>query len=661
MERDAMWMRRIAVGLVGVGMALTLAGSTAAPPDRPFVSDAPVTDAAVRVVRARPQSAGPALGAAHAAFVDERNGFLATTGGGHYSPSVGYEGPTEPGAIQVTRDSGASWRTLWRGRRVVFDAIAAADVRHVYALGTRIPASWTCCSIVQGRSFVLASEDGGTTWRVRPAPFWVYPYPGEGGVVVQTLGRDSLVVEIDGRAARSDDGGRSWRRVAGPRGANVIRFASREVAYAGTSCVWRTQDGGRHWDRLPATCGPPVTDIDVEGSRVAVAQSWAYGNEVAARRSLVRLSLDGGSSWRAVADVAGEMFGEPKAGGWPAVTGVHFADPLHGWALSRERVQDTHFSMWAAHVTEDGGTTWREVAPLPTAFVGTTHAWAGDAGVLLRSADAGRRWRASVRPEHVSPSSPLAVRGRRLIVASAVGTLESRNGGRSWRPIRTPGETELLRLRGDLTQTRWSPEPYTTPTYIRSGSSWRRLRPPTYRGNVAAAGFTDAQHGVVADGQTGYAWSVLFATEDGGRSWRRVRIPPRVGRFTPSVVAPGIIALAATPLLYVSLDAGEHWQRFRLGNELFDCGAATLGEEAWLACGGPYGDVASVILHTADAGRSWTRLRTPFPFNRHIQPVRPGEAWTASYTSRPSLLHTHDGGRSWHQVWVAVPPHAVVR
>src|SRR6266540_3546974 len=94
--------------VVGVALAVAVALVTFAATDKeqqPFLRDARVTDGSMRLLHVAPRSAGPALGPAHAAFLDARHGFVATTGGGHYAAGVGYA-PTRAGAIQVTFDGG---------------------------------------------------------------------------------------------------------------------------------------------------------------------------------------------------------------------------------------------------------------------------------------------------------------------------------------------------------------------------------------------------------------------------------------------------------------------------------------------------------------------------------------------------------------------------
>jgi photosystem II stability/assembly factor-like uncharacterized protein len=655
-------------GIVLLALFVSAGGSYGG---QPFVSAARVSQGTVRLLPAPHPSDGPGLGPAHAAIVDGRLGFVATTGGGYWERHTGYIGPSQPGEIARTEDGGATWTVLWKTRHFVFDAVAALDAQHVYAVGEEIqPPYVDCCQTPRARPFFLATEDGGIHWRRRPLPLKIWNgTPGDAEVALQVIGPGEVAIAVYGEAAWSDDSGRSWRRISTPHGTEVVRFASPSTAYAGTKCVWKTRDGGTTWRRLPATCGPPVVDIDVNGRRVAVAQSWHFDYGPSPSRRVVRLSVDAGATWRVAAKVSSRR--------WPALVRVHFAGARQGWAVSQEWNQG-----WvneALHRTTDGGATWQRAwyPRLPMTFSGSQRAWAGDgaSGVLWRTADGARTWRATVRPENLGPGRLLLGLARRLIVWTEAGTLESRDAGRTWSPRIPPNREALASLRGDLSFVRIFRnrlgDPYRSIAFVRTSRGWRALEPPTRDANAAAAAFVDQEHGVVADGDLDpvdgtFARAILFATQDGGQSWRRIRIPPAADPMDEATLAPGLIALAWDTRLFVSLDDGDHWQRFRLPRGgAFDCAADRIGDEAWVSCEPSPAQRGAFVLTTDDGGRSWTRRRPSIPFDLNIAVSGSGSAWAIS--SRwgqgrypHTLWHTQDGGRTWREVWASVPPDAVV-
>jgi photosystem II stability/assembly factor-like uncharacterized protein len=100
-------------------------------------------------------------------------------------------------------------------------------------------------------------------------------------------------------------------------------------------------------------------------------------------------------------------------------------------------------------------------------------------------------------------------------------------------------------------------------TVLRSadgGRSWSQL--PFSYGQITASDFTDADHGIVSTLQ-----SNIFATSDGGQSWRSIGVVPNedilldiVHRTaTPSQLARSY-AVSLQGCLYESMDLGASWQ-----------------------------------------------------------------------------------------------------
>ena len=606
-----------------------------------------------------PRSTGPGLGPAHAFFLDARHGYVATTGGAWYVPKTGIQPPVVPAEIDVTRDSGRTWRVLHREPHAAFDAIAFSG-RRGYALGAH----------VRGRSlrtFALATSDGGRTWRRLAAPFPAsaaqYPTPGAFPLALQAFGA-TVYVELGARTRRSVDGGATWTAVSVPRGSSVVRFTTAEIGYAGAPArcgdsLWRTTDGGATWRIVPRTCGPAYTDIDTRGPLPAAAQ--AEGGDTAVR-SVVRVSADAGRTWIVAADTRH----------WPSVVRVHFMDRAHGWAFSSQDEQG--FVHTALHVTADGGRTWRrraapftahdEFAPAPheLAFAGRI-VWSGmsNDGLLWRSATGGRTWTVSSRPQWTLLDRVAATTGRTVVVETDLGTLRSDDGGRSWRAIRPLNARAAAVIGRSRTFVAPTNEFYSSAAFLRSRAGWRRLRPPPAARGVAAVSFVDADHGTLVSGDPdGYGRVPLFVTSDAGRTWRAVRVPRGVHVDDHAVIGPGVIALVETPTLYVSLDDGAHWQRVRVPRSTYDCTVARFGDGVWLACRGLATGPSAAILHSGDGGRSWSIFRSRVGLE--ATPVGPAEAWAVIGWGpwRHALWHSRDGGRTWRARWPSISPDARV-
>jgi photosystem II stability/assembly factor-like uncharacterized protein len=173
--------------------------------------------------------------------------------------------------------------------------------------------------------------------------------------------------------------------------------------------------------------------------------------------------------------------------------------------------------------------------------------------------------------------------------------------------------------------------------------------------------FATPAHGL-AIVSTGRA-NLLYATGDGGASWRRLG-PARfdaTGGAVLTAAARLYAALSPNSLggdseVAISANGGRSWSTERL--PLGGCsGISALLSELWVVCG-------STIFHSPDAGGSWTQLRGPRAFAPlSVAAVGPGRAIATNGTygegagtpPTQALWETDDGGLRWQQVWPALP------
>jgi photosystem II stability/assembly factor-like uncharacterized protein len=627
--------------------------TTAATSHRPFVerlkSGPPVH--AVFVRTPTPRGRGPGLGTQSLDFLDSKVGFAATTGGGAEIPKLGWQQPTGPGRIQLTTDGGSTWRTLWSGRGIVFSSIAFSGRRDGVASANDVmgfdprkggqPAP---------RPVVLATHDGGSTWRRVQPPFSHLL------VSVQPV-TASTWIALAATLRRTDDGGATWRTVALPAGAETVRFATPLLGYAGatgSSCpklsqLWRTNDGGATWTPLPGTCGPDYVDIDtVNSSLLLTAQTldWEEG-----RYNVIRRSEDGGDSWQTLHE-----------GRWLSLARVAFSDARHGWAVSHECAQGFGFD--ALHVTTDGGRTWQSrTAPLlPSAFSGSRFAWAGNEtdGVVWRTTDSGRTWRPSVSPEHIGAGPLRYATRRQLALDTVVGTVRVELRKRVALPRPKVSEREAARALGKTAYLAANQNLEGRPLITTDGGrSWRALRSPRRLRMFGDVAFTDPRHGLLASGDIADGGMLpVYATRDAGRSWRRLHVPQRVQHGAQAALAPGAVFIPngidppRYSLAFLSSDDGAHWQTTRLpASSWWQCHGAGAAPAIWISCAGDVSPGSTVLLISPDRGKSWTEVRARRRLDSVI-PVAAQEAWA---TSGGTLWHTVDAGHTWRQVWLRVP------
>ena len=123
----------------------------------------------------------------------------------------------------------------------------------------------------------------------------------------------------------------------------------------------------------PAASGAPRTRSAIPSGFRAQSQSWVSSDEgwvlgvdqcASSTCTTVLGTTDGGGTWNRLGTLKAPLTSEVRTG----VTGIRFADALHGWAFGP--------SLWA---TRDGGVTWKKQTPpgggrLVPALAGDSHA-----------------------------------------------------------------------------------------------------------------------------------------------------------------------------------------------------------------------------------------------------------------------------------------------
>lgn len=625
-----------------------------------------------------PPSGAPAIGTDNFFFLTRLHGFAATTGGAGEIPKVGYQQPYDAGRIERTDDGGASWRTVWHGRHVVFSVITFANARVGVAAGA--VTTGVNPGIPTQTPVLVATTNGGHTWRRLPRPpfpsdfFLENVYEIDQAGTVQTPSPNVWYAftphlswpKFGSGLWRSADGGIHWRRVRTPPGTAKVAFPSPLVGYAAAgprSCrtaeqLWKTVDGGASWVPVPSTCGPLYTSLDfLDPQHGFTSESVSAEFGEYALHVIIRATLDGGRHWQTRS--RNRNWGPPS--GWQTYTRLHFADRRHGWAVSAE--WDQGFEWDSLHVTSDGGRTWqaRRYPALPEGFVGGS-AWTG----AWRTNDWGRTWKLNAGPRRVAPQTLLVATGSRIDV-QGIEAIESRDAGRSWRTRPTLSPLAAARASPERAYVQPGSSDFRNPVaYLRTRRGWRPLL-PTVRWSSGAVAFRDAHHGLVASGNPAEddARAPVYATADGGRTWRQVPLPPGVPAQVQVRLAPGIIVIPSgldpphTTVMFLSLDNGRHWLRETLSASFLECGVSRPTHASiWIACSPDIGGGRTILLRSRDTGSHWTLLTGSIPLNPHLIATDARTAWTLgrNATYGGPLWRTRDVGRTWREVWPTLSP-----
>jgi photosystem II stability/assembly factor-like uncharacterized protein len=232
------------------------------------------------------------------------------------------------------------------------------------------------------------------------------------------------------------------------------------------------------------------------------------------------------------------------------LTGVCFLDPQHGVAVGHDEV---------ILVTADAGRTWKRTHYAPQAERPLLDVWCGTGGAViavgaystyLTSADGGASWHEVKFTPAAAPAARVPAGAARAATAAAASLDEEAGAG---------GGYHLNRIVGAGT------------------------------GRLYIAG--EAGH--------------LYASEDGGASWRTLASPYE-GSFFGLLPLPGeaVLAFGLRGHLYRSGDAGKSWQPIETGTVAMLTGATPFGSGAIAVVG-----LSGAVLVSRDGGHSFALLQ----------------------------------------------------
>lgn len=401
--------------------------------------------------------------------------------------------------------------------------------------------------------------------------------------------------------------------------------------------VFASVDGGRTWSPTGGdTAGAPMTEIaqsPAEPDRIYAASvsQLHYG---LVQGTGMYVSEDGGRSWRR------SDRGLPWDSYWAVA--AHPIDPLVAWAGGERG---------GVYRTDDGGTTWHEVArdqldglwvnalaavPTPTGvrvLAGVRQAdsggLTGDGGVFY-SDDLGESWDLGfetvqfVKALAVDPSDP-----RRVVAAEGDGVWRSDDFGATWEHVN-----------GDTWQNRTGEEVHLGSIEFDPSSGGGVL---WGGGLIYPCDFTAVGGGSAAPPATPGIWK----STDGGGTWAKVQGPPADDEYCGLAVSSdgrSLLASGWSSGLWRSDDGGTTWHRSDSGiahDRVSGAAAHPLDPDTVVAAlpdGGVY--------VTRDGGATWRADGTGHGAAYHVVAV-PGAPGRFLATAGETVRVSDDGGDTW--------------
>jgi len=528
-------------------------------------------------------------------------------------------------------------------------------------------------------SQLFVSSDGGYTWsqlaRVGDGDHYVVDHIVFDPAHPATVYAAAWSVETDGGDVfRSDDGGRTWRALAGMHGKSVRSFAlapsDPSILIAGAlDGVFRSRDRGERWERISPPRHPEIKNIeslaiDARDPEVIYAGTW----------HLPWKTVDGGRTWDSIKQGVID-----DSDVFSIILDPHDPSVVYASACT------------GIYKSEDAGAHFRKVQGIPKSArrtrmlrqhpIAPNMVYAGTTEGLWVSINAGQTWRRVTADTVIVNDVLVDARhpGTVLLATDRSGVLRSENGGTTFfasnrgfahRQVTTVlvdrNDPSLLyagvvndKEYGGMFFSRDAGEHWTQMNDGLAGHDIFSLR-QTRQGTLLAG----TNRGIFAWGQMDKAWHpinsiVRQAPEAEGTvppvaQGRKRQKPPDDpperhelnARVAELEVAPETWFAATSQGLFASQDDGQSWR-----------GGPVLGQRYFVAVHAAGHMVAAVtpavLVVSRDGGRNWYAPNLP----DNIAPIADvalgagGSIWLAS---RGGAYGSTDGGETWQHAIVGI-------
>jgi hypothetical protein len=456
-------------------------------------------------------------------------------------------------------------------------------------------------------SGLIKSEDGGTTWRrlTKGLPTTKEHGLGRIGFTIAPSNSKRMFATVDaeknGGIYRSDDAGESWYMLTGDerfwgRGSDFAEVKvdpkNEDVVYSANIVMWKSTDGGKNWTGIK---GAPGGD---DYHRI-----WINPNDT----KIMAIGLDqggivtvnGGETWSSWYNQATAQF-------YHVSTDNSFPYNVYGG-------QQESGSVGIASRSNDGNITFREWHPVGVEEYGYVAADPLDNNIIY----GGKITKFDKRTGQVQNISPEPVRSGKVRFIRTAPVLfspidpktlyfagnvvfKTNNGGQSWETISPDLTRETYDIPasvGVFTSDKMKTMPrrgvvYSlAPSYKNvntiwagtddglihitndGGKSWTNITPKEITtwskiSQIDASRYDNltayvAVNRIRCDDQAPY----IYKTTDGGKSWTKIvnGLPNEpINTVREDAERKGLLFAGSENAVYVSFDAGEHWQSLRL-------------------------------------------------------------------------------------------------
>ncbi len=456
-------------------------------------------------------------------------------------------------------------------------------------------------------SGLYKSTDGGTTWKKIEKGFPTTKQDGLGriGFTIAQSNSTRMYATVDaekkGGIYRSDDAGESWYLLTEDprfwgRGSDFAEVktdpTNEDIVYSANVVLWKSTDGGRQWTGIK---GAPGGD---DYHRIWINPS---------NPKIIAIGLDqGGIITVNGGETYSSWYNQATAQFYHVSTDNAFPYNVYGG-------QQESGSVGIASRSNDGNITFREWHPVGVEEYGYVAADPLDPNIIY----GGKITKFDKRTGQVQNISPEPVRSgnvrfirtapvlfspvdKKTLFFSGNIIFKTTNGGDSWETISPdlsreawdiPASVGIYTSKDMLTMKRRGVVYTLAPSYKNintlwagtddglihitrdGGKNWKNITPPEITSwskvsLIDASRFDDntayvAVNRIRCDDQTPH----IYKTTDGGATWKKIitGLPNEpINAVREDAVRKGLLFAGSENAVYVSFDAGEHWQSLQL-------------------------------------------------------------------------------------------------
>lgn len=522
------------------------------------------------------------------------------------------------GVIRRTDDAGLTWQPQQSGTGVHLHRIAVVSRDEAWVTGAGEGFS-DHGPFSNPPSVLLHTTDGGATWRKEPiagyGQFLDVAFVGRTGWVVASrcaAGESFDACDIDQRILlRTADGGRTWEPISERPGVVPERmqwldakrgFATSFVltdpsSKSGVLALFRTGDGGKRWTRVESA---PRSVAEIHFA--SATEGWVSGDVCSTLECHIGVvrTADGGATWTAAPDPygGGEFFGVTTKS---LLLGINQIDgPTTNVAML-----DLKSLTWSPSESAARQPFWS------IDFADREHGYALVFGRLFVTDDGGVTWVRGTAPTlfgSISVSAAGTVWGATICCNNGPPIHRSIDGGRTWQPLVVPFSAVSV---------------------------------------IQPFGADDAV-ATTAEG--------MFATGDGGLTWRRIDSIPLFSEAVTFIDPQHAWTLHCDDRTCVdsfraTSDGGATWQLRQLpaGATISQFLTPEIGWATRLDCPGTGIECSTAIFSTSDGGRTWVEAGRTTMNLANVTFVGAMRGWATRYgvDGAISIVGTGDGGRTW--------------